>query len=97
MGVRSGSGWATAGSGSDAGFSSGSGVRRRSSPLNSEVVNWVGVRGGDGKCSSGSVVMAESRGSVKVVETGEKGSGSKAGTLVAGSELEKGLWSSWGE
>ena len=63
--------------------------------LKPEAVNWVGVRGGDGTCSSGSAVTAESRGSVKVVETGERGSGSKAGAVVVGSELEKGLCSSW--
>lgn len=76
MGVRSSSGWATAGSSSDVDFTpgpgvgldNGSGVGRRSSSktflLKSEAVNWVGVRGRDGTCSSGSV---------KVVETGEGG------------------------
>ena len=107
--MHSGSGWAAAGPSSDADFVSGLGVdfdncsdvgRRSSSKtssLKSEAVNWVGVRGGDGTYSSGSVMIARSRGSVKVVEKGEGGSGSKAGTLAAGSELEKGPYSSWEE
>jgi hypothetical protein len=58
-------------------------------------VNWVGVRGGDGACTSGSVAIAESRGSVVRAETGDGGSGSKAGAGAVDSELEKGLCSSW--
>ena len=59
IGVRSGSGWATVGSGSDAdlvpgsgvGFDNRSDVGRRFSKtfsLKLEAVNWIGVRGGDG-------------------------------------------------
>jgi len=60
-------------------------------------VGWVGVRGGDGTCSSGSVVITESKGSVEVVEveTGEGGSGSKVGMAAVDPGLEKGLCSSW--
>ena len=104
IGVRSGSGWGGVGPGwgvdfasdSDVGFDTGSTVGLRSSSttlsLRSEAVNWVGVRGGDGARSSGSVVITESRGSVEAVETGEGGSGSK---VLVDSEFEKGLCSSW--
>lgn len=54
------------------------------------------MRGGDWSCSC-SVVIAESRGSAEVVETGEGGSGSKGGIIVVDSEVEKGLCSSWEE
>ena len=40
-------------------------------------------------------MIAESRGSVKVAETGEGSSGSNGGAVAVGSELEKGLCSSW--
>lgn len=42
-------------------------------------------------------VIAESRGPPEVVETGEGGSGSKDEVIVIGSEVEKGLCSSWEE
>ena len=54
------------------------------------------MRGGDGACS-GSIVIAESRGSVEVGEMGEVGSGAKGEATVVGSGLEKGLCSSWEE